>query len=649
MTLNALLKLGHAEFRGGRYSAAIAAYEHVKVSWPELSRMVDFNIGLAQRRRAREGNLQAVEPGIYSRYMARAVDEGVADDEALRGASTYSPVAEGPLVSVIMPTWNRGFVIGEAIRSVLDQSYENWELIICDDASEDETPDVVSLYDDSRVKYHRLAKGNGAIARNHGLNIARGGIIAFLDSDNIWHPRYLEKVVRAHVSHDQAIVYTGMLDCLVTEDKVVDVTPKFSPFDWPQLSWRNFIDLNTFSFHRSLLPIYGGFDPKLPRQQDWDFIARYTLNHTPYGLGQPLVFYRRAEGWGQVTTTKKHIDTRSVVLEKIQAYRVAEHTGLPTTFREYPTVEGEVLRKIAIKISAPNEGVAHEWGDYHFAHQLGKALFRLGWEYEVHCQDSWYTSDADVNIVIRGRHRFDIERSQAHSNFVWIISHPDRLAAGELDDFDHIFVASESFVDKVQKATSRPASVLHQATDPEVFSPDGEKVELPADVVFIGNSRNQFRTMVKWSQEVNLDVAIWGTRWEQFIEESRIQGDHIPNKDLPRYYKSSTVVLNDHWENMSSNGFISNRLFDASAAGAFVITDPVVGLEEVFGDTIAVAKSAEDLKALVTTYTEDTEARAKKAEEARQLVLARHTFDHRAEDIADVIARVRSANASGAT
>src|SRR6056297_2675115 len=107
------------------------------------------------------------------------------------------PLADRPLVSIVMPSWNRAFTIAEAIQSVIEQSYDNWELLVCDDASEDRTADVVRGFDDPRIRYMKFLKSNGAGARNNGLRFARGEVIAYLDSDNLWHPLFLDRMLRA--------------------------------------------------------------------------------------------------------------------------------------------------------------------------------------------------------------------------------------------------------------------------------------------------------------------------------------------------------------------------------------------------------------------------------------------------------------------
>lgn len=97
------------------------------------------------------------------------------------------------LVSIIMPSWNTGEFITESIQSVLNQTYTNWELIIIDDCSSDDTDQIVESINDERIKYLKNEKNCGAaLTRNRGLREARGEWIAFLDSDDLWMPEKLE-------------------------------------------------------------------------------------------------------------------------------------------------------------------------------------------------------------------------------------------------------------------------------------------------------------------------------------------------------------------------------------------------------------------------------------------------------------------------
>ncbi len=101
---------------------------------------------------------------------------------------------EDKLVSIIMPTYNCAKFIGKTIESVIAQTYENWELIIVDDCSKDNTEEVVSKYKDNRIKYYRLENNSGAaVARTEAMKKAIGSYMSFLDSDDLWKKDKLEK------------------------------------------------------------------------------------------------------------------------------------------------------------------------------------------------------------------------------------------------------------------------------------------------------------------------------------------------------------------------------------------------------------------------------------------------------------------------
>lgn len=436
--------------------------------------------------------------------------------------------------------------------------------------------------------------------------------------------------------------YSGYIDSALEADNYISVEKKFKSFDYSALAYRNYIDLNTVTIDSRLINRLGGFDPFLPRQQDWDLLLRYFANTTPVGIDSPLVLYRRNQAWNQVTITKRNIDTRSIVLaknaklnEQVKIGRLPNKAML-NRIEVAPHIKR--TRTIAIKISAPNELVSHEWGDFHFAHHVGAALYQHGFTYRVDCMDKWYEENADdVVLVLRGRHRFLPSKSLSKCHLLWVISHPDRLAKGELNDFNHIFVASEIFCEKVRRVTKVPASTLYQATDPQIFKPLEPAMPLESEIIYVGNSRNQYRKMVRWAIESELNFKIWGNGWDELVPDHYIVDKHIPNVDLFRYYSTCKILLNDHWDTMSNNGFISNRIFDGAAAGAFIITDEVKGISNLFGNTIQTVNSHSDLKNKVHYLLGHQEVLMERKKRARDIVLSSHTFNHRATEIAETI------------
>ena len=112
------------------------------------------------------------------------------------------------LVSIIMPSWNTGKFIGESIQSVLNQTYKNWELIIVDDCSTDNTDEIMASFNDERIRYFRNEKSSGAaLTRNRAIREARGEWIAFLDSDDLWMPQKLEYQIKFMQKNDLVFSY----------------------------------------------------------------------------------------------------------------------------------------------------------------------------------------------------------------------------------------------------------------------------------------------------------------------------------------------------------------------------------------------------------------------------------------------------------
>ena len=121
------------------------------------------------------------------------------------------------LVSIITPAYNTAECIGKTIQSVLAQTYSNWELLIVDDCSTDNTREIIESFGDPRIRYLKNEKNSGAaISRNYGLREAKGKWIAFIDSDDLWAPEKLEKQIRFMKENNYAFTCTDY--CMVSPD-----------------------------------------------------------------------------------------------------------------------------------------------------------------------------------------------------------------------------------------------------------------------------------------------------------------------------------------------------------------------------------------------------------------------------------------------
>ncbi len=158
-------------------------------------------------------------------------------------------INDNKLVSIIMPTYNRANCIMKAINSVIQQSYSNWELLIVDDGSTDNTLEIIETLFDDRIKIHKSQHQGVCAARNKGLENAKGDIIFYLDSDNEWTQFFLEYMLIALMYSKVKCAYSGIV---ILDDDNNILGYRGDAFNWTKCLEANYVDMNIFCHHRHL-------------------------------------------------------------------------------------------------------------------------------------------------------------------------------------------------------------------------------------------------------------------------------------------------------------------------------------------------------------------------------------------------------------
>lgn len=200
-------------------------------------------------------------------------------------------------ISVILPTRNRAHRLPDAIRSVVEQRYERWELLIIDDGSVDDTAALLDKYDDPRIRCLRTDGLGVCAARNHGIDHVEGSIVTYLDDDNRMDRLWLSAVAWAFQSRpDTALLYGGRVidDLRLLHDGEPGGFPEhqFEPFDRARLERGNFIDIGVIA-HRAGLDVR--FDESLVVLGDWDLVLQLTATTVPLELPAVAVYYSTDE------------------------------------------------------------------------------------------------------------------------------------------------------------------------------------------------------------------------------------------------------------------------------------------------------------------------------------------------------------------
>ena len=233
------------------------------------------------------------------------------------------PSSAHPTVSVVIPTYNTANLLPDAVESVLTQTYRDFELIVVDDGSTDETPEVMGGYTDD-VRYIRKENGGSASARNRGIREATGQYVALLDADDLWLPEKLEcQMEQFEAQRDLAWSYTDWIH--------VDAETGAPMYHGSQvMSYRGgdvlrpllvrlFIPPSTEVIRRDVFEEVGTYDEsELHRiSEDWEFSLQVAERYPVGYVDQPLVKRRHHSGKKTTTMDLEHaFESRRSIIEK---------------------------------------------------------------------------------------------------------------------------------------------------------------------------------------------------------------------------------------------------------------------------------------------------------------------------------------------
>lgn len=199
-----------------------------------------------------------------------------------------------PLVSIIMPNFNAELFIKDSIKSVVEQTYRHWELLIVDDASTDTSLEIIESFiqQDDRIQLIKFTNNKGpALARNKGIEESTGAFIAFLDSDDRWSVTKLEQQVAFMLANKYAISFTSYVSIPEegTTSKCIKAREKVTYHD---LLTNNYIGCLTAMY--AVNQIGKVYFPEIKKRQDWAMWLKITKNNiTAYGMQKSLAFYTK--------------------------------------------------------------------------------------------------------------------------------------------------------------------------------------------------------------------------------------------------------------------------------------------------------------------------------------------------------------------
>lgn len=204
-----------------------------------------------------------------------------------------------PDVSVIIATYNQAAYLKAAIDSVIAQTFGDWELIIVDDGSTDRTPAIVNAISDPRIRSIRQSNQERSAARNRGMGVATGRLLAFLDADDYWHPAFLAELREQLIAHPQAALAICGSHIVDAQGDPIDTRPPKIPVGAGQqdairlLLRGNQMSCGAVLARTAAIREVGGFDTSLRQGEDWDLWLRIAVRHPICVVDKALFYYRK--------------------------------------------------------------------------------------------------------------------------------------------------------------------------------------------------------------------------------------------------------------------------------------------------------------------------------------------------------------------
>ncbi len=550
-----------------------------------------------------------------------------------------------PLVSVVIPCYNYGRYLPEAVESVESQTFQDFEIIIINDGSTDDSQKVaeglVAKYNqDGMLLITQKNKGLAA-ARNIGIERARGEYILPLDADDKLHPEVLEKMVKVLEENPKIGLVYSWVQCFGDSDELIKSREyNFNILKRPT----SFINCSSL-FRKKAWEVTGGYNPKM--KWGWEDLE-FWINcgkHRFYGklIPQPLVYWRRHEKAMTITTTRKHLGALVAQIKLLHPelypeFRRGAVEEKLTKDEPYLVVKGEKHSERKILLVMPGHGISTS----DVGRGYGEALAKLGWDvldYELHERLQFYRESAkerleevkddkeaiekiemaifhaavaeiplgvlqelpDVILYITGqfipkfpleliKKRFRIPQAVILTESPYLAEIEMRLALF----YDLVFTNDRICVEEY-KAINSNVYYLPTAYAESIY-PCKEKIEddFQSDLFFVGSpvpGRAEFINQICGKLK-GIDFKLFGAFTKEFGLAEDVfdfwEGPNLKQGQVAKYLAGTKIGFNFFRVNDEEKGLglkpysLNPRVYEVMASGALLLTDYRPELEDLF-------------------------------------------------------------------
>lgn len=286
-------------------------------------------------------------------------------------------------------------------------------------------------------------------------------------------------------------------------------------------------------------------------------------------------------------------------------------------------------------------------GDFFLANDLKIGFEKLGYEVEYRFREDYddlKLKNAGNVIYFKGYYTFKTlpkDNVKKRKNVLYVY-YMEGLYKDIFSEVDAVVSASKKFVDEHIIGSGFKGGHIPQYTNPERFRNANSEVDKQHDVLFVGSDHSRKgRKSVDYALRSNANLSVYGKFWDESLDRDVLKGSYIDNDELYKYYGNAKVVLNDHRAEMAYFGFVSNRIYDVSASGGFILTDYVKDIEEEYGDSIVMYKDFDEFNEKLQYYLEHEDERKALAKKAQKITLEKFTNEVAAKKFIEIFKSIK--------
>lgn len=594
---------------------------------------------------------------------------------------TYTQYTNAPMVSIILLNRDGAHHLRRLFRTFKQRTtYPNYEMIVVDNNSTDESTDIIEEYKDELniTLIQNEVNRSFSYANNQAVEIAKGNYLLFLNNDMEVCHGWLNHLMDTALSDSNIAAVGSKLIYPDASSSVYNTEKSYTiqhagivfnqndgyvrpynkdngmPYEFEDNTPKERVAVTaaTLLVEKSKYMEVGGFDNEYEYGfEDVDLCLKlYRKGYKNYYNPKSVLFHYEfgtQESNEPEIVRNRRIRNKEIFTKKWNTWLKKEvfmdKINKKHLFTDNPLKVGLVVSQRGKNVRA---------GDFFTALGLSDSLIKLGYKTEFlainhsEYESSAYEVDSDIDVVISLLDKYDINQIKSDNTMLikiaWIRNWIERWVEQDFfEDFDLVMASSKKAIEYIKQHTGFNPILFPIATDTSMFNTNVKSVdEYKCDYCFTGSFWNADRDIINCLSPDDMDYSfnLYGANWEKLPHLRKYHKGFINYEQMPQLYASTKIVIDDANHVTKEYGSVNSRVFDAIASGKLVITNGVLGNNELFKGLLPEYHSSEDLNKKIDYYLKNDDKRDELVLKLQNIVLNNHTYDIRASQFVSILA-----------